>query len=72
MRVVGGVGLTNYFFLCSFFFLLLSGQEMVLVTSGFVHGMSPMGGPAVGSVVGLVGSLVVLLPSFDECMRLLH
>ena len=44
--MVGGVGLPNYFFLLSFF---LSGQVMVLVSSGFVHGMSPRGGPALGS-----------------------
>ena len=41
------------FFLLSFF---LSGQVMVLVSSGFVHGMSPRGGPALGSG-GLGGGL---------------
>merc|ERR1712110_137945 len=53
----------------SFFlsFFLLSGQVMVLVTSGFVHGMSPRGAPrwarvgSVGSVVGLVGLVVGLV-----------
>ena len=55
MRMVGGVGLPNYFFLLLSFFLL-SGQVMVLVSSGFVHGMSPRGGPALGSG-GLGGGL---------------
>ena len=43
--MVGGVGLPNYFFLLSFF---LSGQVMVLVSLGFVLGMSPRGGPRAG------------------------
>ena len=45
----GGWGGPHKLFLS--FFFLLSGQVMVLVTSGFVHGMSPMGGAAVDSVV---------------------
>ena len=65
MRMVGGGGprkLLLAFFLSSFF--LLSGQVIVLVTSGFVHGMSPGGAPRwarVGSVVGLLGSVVVVV-----------
>ena len=46
--------LSSSFFLS--FFFLLSGQVMVLVSSGFVHGMSPRGGPALGSG-GLGGGL---------------
>ena len=44
----------SFFFLLSFF--LLSGQVIVLVSLGFGHGMSPMGGPELGSG-GLGGGL---------------
>ena len=54
LRASGGWGGRYNWFLS--FFLLLSGQVMVLVSSGFVHGMSPRGGPALGSG-GLGGGL---------------
>ena len=51
----------SFFFLSFFlsFFFLLSGQLMVLASSGFVHGMSPKGGPALGSggLGGVLGGL---------------
>ena len=53
----GGWGGPPKLFLSFFLsFFLLSGQVMVLVSSGFVHGMSPRGGPALGSG-GLGGGL---------------
>ena len=54
---VGWTSQTISFFLSIFLsFFLLSGQVIVLVSLGFGHGMSPMGGPELGSG-GLGGGL---------------